>query len=155
GNASGARMGGTQDRTGQPKRGAGGAAGRHAHGTGQAGRTPHGARAAGRAGSVGRAGSADPLREEVRRAAGRQSQGVAAAEAFDRARQLLERGKDAAAVQAAAEARTLAPRSGAARELLGLALYRAGKYREALRELQAYRRITGRQDQNHLMADCY
>ena len=101
------------------------------------------------------AGPADPLREEVRRSSARTSQGVAAVEAFDRARDLLERGRDGAAVQAAVEARALVPRSGAARELLGLALYRTGRYRDALRELQAYRRITGRQDQNHLMADCY
>jgi tetratricopeptide (TPR) repeat protein len=101
------------------------------------------------------AGPGDPLREEVRRSAARSSQGVAAAEAFDRARDLLERARDAAAAQAAAEARALVPRSGAVRELLGMALYRTGRYRDALRELQAYRRITGRQDQNHLMADCY
>jgi tetratricopeptide (TPR) repeat protein len=39
------------------------------------------------------------------------------------------------------------------RELAGLALYRTGRYREALRELQAYRRMTGRLDENHLIAD--
>jgi tetratricopeptide (TPR) repeat protein len=38
---------------------------------------------------------------------------------------------------------------------MGLALYQDGQFREALRELQAYRRITGRLDQNHLIADCY
>jgi tetratricopeptide (TPR) repeat protein len=47
----------------------------------------------------------------------------------------------------------MASRSGAVREVLGLALYRAERYREALRELQAYRRVTGRLDQNHLIAD--
>lgn len=36
-----------------------------------------------------------------------------------------------------------------------MALYRAGRFRDALRELQAFRRITGRSDQNHLIADCY
>jgi tetratricopeptide (TPR) repeat protein len=41
------------------------------------------------------------------------------------------------------------------RELYGVALYRAGRYRDALRELQAYRRMTGRLDQNHLIADSY
>jgi tetratricopeptide (TPR) repeat protein len=34
-----------------------------------------------------------------------------------------------------------------------MALYRSGRYRDALRELQAYRRMTGRVDQNHLIAD--
>jgi len=66
---------------------------------------------------------------------------------------LLERGRDAAAVGAAMEAKDLAGRSGAIRELLGLALYRTGRYRDALRELQAYRRMTGRVDQNHLIGD--
>ena len=36
-----------------------------------------------------------------------------------------------------------------------MALYRRGSFREALRELQAYRRLTGRPDQNHLIADCH
>jgi tetratricopeptide (TPR) repeat protein len=59
------------------------------------------------------------------------------------------------AVAAAGQAKALAPRSGAIREILGIALYRAERYRDALRELQAYRRLTGRTDQNHLMADAY
>lgn len=36
-----------------------------------------------------------------------------------------------------------------------MALYRKGSFREALRELQAYRRLSGRADQNHLIADCH
>jgi tetratricopeptide (TPR) repeat protein len=55
----------------------------------------------------------------------------------------------------AGQAKTLSPRTGAAREALGLALYRGGRFHEALRELQAYRRITGRPDQNHLIADAH
>ena len=78
-----------------------------------------------------------------------------AAKAFERAVSLMERGRDAAAVTAAEEAKALAPRSGAAREVLGISLYRSERYREALRELQAYRRITGRLDQNHLIADSH
>jgi tetratricopeptide (TPR) repeat protein len=93
--------------------------------------------------------------DEVRRSAVRPSQAEAAAESFERARELLERDRGAAAVQAAEQAKALAPRSGAVREVLGIGLYRAGRYREALRELQAYRRITGRLDQNHLIADSY
>ncbi|HEV8420699.1 MAG TPA: tetratricopeptide repeat protein, partial [Actinomycetota bacterium] len=58
-------------------------------------------------------------------------------------------------VSAALRAKNLAPRSGAVREILGIALYRAERFRDALRELQAYRRMSGRQDQNHLIADCY
>jgi len=76
-------------------------------------------------------------------------------EAFERARELLQRGREGAAVEAAAEAKRLAPRSSSVRELLGVALYRAGRYRDSLRELQAYRRMTGRLDENHLIADSY
>jgi tetratricopeptide (TPR) repeat protein len=53
------------------------------------------------------------------------------------------------------EAKGMAGRSGAVREVLGIALYRAGRFKDALRELQAYRRITGRADQNHLIADSH
>jgi tetratricopeptide (TPR) repeat protein len=65
----------------------------------------------------------------------------------------LDRGRPEDAVRAAQQAKALAPRSGAVREVLGMALYRRERYREALRELQAYRRFTGRADQNHLIAD--
>jgi tetratricopeptide (TPR) repeat protein len=67
----------------------------------------------------------------------------------------LERDRPRDAERAATEAKRLAPRSGAIREVLGLAHYRARKFREALRELQSYRRLTGRLDQNHLIADCH
>jgi tetratricopeptide (TPR) repeat protein len=75
--------------------------------------------------------------------------------AFEQAVELLQRGRPAQAVEAARTAKELAPRSGAVREVLGIALYRAERYRDALRELQAYRRMTGRLDQNHLIADSY
>jgi tetratricopeptide (TPR) repeat protein len=74
---------------------------------------------------------------------------------FEQAVELLQRGKAVQAVEAARVAKRLAPRSGAVREVLGIALYRAELFREALRELQAYRRMTGRLDQNHLIADCH
>lgn len=51
-------------------------------------------------------------------------------------------------------ARQQAPRSGAIREALGVALYHDGAYRDALSELRAYRRLSGRLDQNHVIADC-
>jgi hypothetical protein len=40
------------------------------------------------------------------------------------------------------------------REALGIALYLDERFKEAARELGAYRRMSGRQDQNHLLADC-
>jgi tetratricopeptide (TPR) repeat protein len=75
--------------------------------------------------------------------------------AFEEAVALLDRGRPGAAAARAEEAKVLAPRSGAVREVLGISLYQAERYREALRELQAYRRITGRADQNHLIADTH
>jgi tetratricopeptide (TPR) repeat protein len=92
--------------------------------------------------------------EEIRSTA-RPGQGDLAVRAFEEAVDLLQRERAGAAVSAALRAKNLAPRSGAVREILGIALYRAERFRDALRELQAYRRMSGRQDQNHLIADCY
>ncbi len=50
-------------------------------------------------------------------------------------------------------ARSRAPRSVPIREGLGVAHYLAGQFEDAQRELQAYRRMSGRADQNHLLAD--
>jgi tetratricopeptide (TPR) repeat protein len=91
--------------------------------------------------------------EDVRAAAG--GKGNRAVSLVERAVAALDAGRAVEAVRAASEAKALAPRSGAIREVLGLALYRRGEYREALRELQAYRRLTGRVDQNHLIADAH
>lgn len=74
---------------------------------------------------------------------------------LDRAVELLERDDSAGAASEALKAKDLAPRSGAVREIAALALYRQGRFREALVEAQSYRRLTGRADQNHIIADCY
>lgn len=50
-------------------------------------------------------------------------------------------------------AKDTAPRSAAVREALGVDAYRRGDFETAARELAAYRRLSGRQDQNHLLAD--
>lgn len=73
---------------------------------------------------------------------------------MERAVALLERGDARRAAAEAAAAKRAAPRSAAVREVLGLALYGAERYREALSEMQAYRRMSGRADQNHIIADC-
>jgi tetratricopeptide (TPR) repeat protein len=73
---------------------------------------------------------------------------------LSRAIELLERGDSGAAVAEAAKAKQLSSRSGAVREVLGLALYGQGRWQEALTELKAYRRFSGRADQNHVIADC-
>lgn len=51
-------------------------------------------------------------------------------------------------------AKSEAGRSSAVREAYGIALYHAEDYGSALSELQTYRRLSGRTDQNHLIADC-
>ena len=74
--------------------------------------------------------------------------------AFIDAGTALEEGETPRAVELLREAKRRASRSAVIREALGIALYLDGSYREAGRELAAYRRMSGRQDQNHLLADC-
>jgi len=73
---------------------------------------------------------------------------------MERAAQLLERGDARGALAEAEKAKALAPRSSSVREIVGLALYQLERFREALTEMQAYRRMSGRADQNHIIADC-
>lgn len=48
-----------------------------------------------------------------------------------------------------------APDVGAVRELLGLTLYRMGRWREAIRELEAFHALTGSFDQHPVLADAH
>lgn len=57
------------------------------------------------------------------------------------------------AVDVLAWAKFQAPRVIAIREAYGVALYLSERYASALTELQAYRRMSGKRDQNHLIAD--
>jgi tetratricopeptide (TPR) repeat protein len=68
---------------------------------------------------------------------------------------LLSKGDATQAFREAERAKAAASRSGGIREVLALAYYGAERWRDALREAQAYRRLTGRRDQNHIIADCY
>lgn len=70
------------------------------------------------------------------------------------ARDLVEGGDPAGAVEMLLWAKAVAPRSVVVRETLGIAAYHAGDFAAAHRELLAYRRLSHRQDQNHLLADC-
>lgn len=70
-----------------------------------------------------------------------------------RAIELLERDDPKAALTEAEKAKRLSPRSASVREVLGLAYYGQGRWQDALTELKAYKRISGRNDQNHLIAD--
>lgn len=51
-------------------------------------------------------------------------------------------------------AKEVAPRAPAIREGLAVAHYLKGAYKVALTELRAYRRLSGANDQDHLLADC-
>jgi tetratricopeptide (TPR) repeat protein len=59
-----------------------------------------------------------------------------------------------AALTHARAARALAGRVGAVREAAGLAAYLAQEWADALSELRTARRITGRAEHLHVMADC-
>jgi tetratricopeptide (TPR) repeat protein len=47
------------------------------------------------------------------------------------------------------------PSSAAVRELLGLTFYRMGRWQWAVRELEAYHKLSGSYDQFPVVADCY
>jgi tetratricopeptide (TPR) repeat protein len=78
-----------------------------------------------------------------------------AAAHVERAVAALESGDAAGAAREAERAKSLAPRSPAVREILGLAYYAGERWRETLREMQAYRRLSGRLDENHVIADAH
>jgi tetratricopeptide (TPR) repeat protein len=90
--------------------------------------------------------------DEVRRTAKPADQQTAIAR-LARAIELLERDDPQAAAAEAEKAKKAAPRSAAVREVLGLARYGQGQWQEAVTELKAYKRFSGRVDQNHLIAD--
>ena len=61
----------------------------------------------------------------------------------------------AEAIRLGEQAKHIALRSAAARELLGLAYYRTGQWSEAAKELTTFRRISGSTEQNPVIADSY
>ena len=61
----------------------------------------------------------------------------------------------AEAIRLGEQAKHIALRSGTVRELLGLAYYRVEQWKEAARELSAFRRFSGSTEQNPVIADCY
>ncbi|HYH28116.1 MAG TPA: hypothetical protein VEA19_04980 [Actinomycetota bacterium] len=151
---------------------AGGPRGGGAHGGGgRRGRDPRrGGGAGGRAGGARRSGPHErddarrrspkvhgalptSVAEEIR-ATARGPGGQEALRLVEAAVADVERDRPDPAVRAATRAKELAPRAASIREILGIALYRTGRFRDAMRELQAYRRLSGRLDQNHLIADC-
>ena len=61
----------------------------------------------------------------------------------------------AEAIRLGEQAKHIGLRSANARELLGLAYYRTGKWSEAAKELSTFRRISGSTEQNPVIADAY
>jgi tetratricopeptide (TPR) repeat protein len=59
------------------------------------------------------------------------------------------------AIRLGEQAKHIALRAGSARELLGLAYYKAAHWQEAARELTAFRRFSGSTEQNPVIADAY
>lgn len=70
------------------------------------------------------------------------------------AQDALEEGELERATELLTWSKAVAPRSAIIREALGVTHYLAGRFDDAHSELLAYRRLTERQDQNHLLADC-
>lgn len=66
----------------------------------------------------------------------------------------IDAGRVDVALEALEWAKHVAPRVSAVREAYGVARYLDEDFSGALTELQAYRRMTGRVDQNHVIADC-
>ena len=59
------------------------------------------------------------------------------------------------AIRLGEQAKHMALRSTTAREFLGLAYYNAGRWRDAITELSAFRRMAATAEQNPVLADCY
>lgn len=59
------------------------------------------------------------------------------------------------AIKLADQAKHMALRAPSVRELLGISHYHQGNFKEASKELSAFRRITGSTEQNPVIADCY
>jgi tetratricopeptide (TPR) repeat protein len=70
------------------------------------------------------------------------------------ATEALEQGDLPRATELLLWAKATAPRTATVREALGVTHYAAGRFADAHSELLAYRRLSGAQDQNHLLADC-
>jgi len=74
--------------------------------------------------------------------------------ALAKASDALDRGREKDAVRILKPLRDQAPGVATIRELLGVSLYRLGRYNEARRELDAYVELTGLVDQHPVLMDC-
>ena len=89
------------------------------------------------------------------RATARPGKGDVLVDVFSQAAAAFAEGRHEEAIRLGEQAKHIALRAASVRELLGLAYYRSGRYKEAARELSAFRRISGSTEQNPVIADCY
>ncbi len=92
--------------------------------------------------------------KEIERALGRGPRADDVALALSIGAAAIDEDRPDVALEVLAWAKGEAPRIATIREAYGVALYHGERYAEAATELQAYRRLTGRSDQNHVLADC-
>ena len=94
------------------------------------------------------------VRREIDRALGSGPRSCDIALALSIGAAAIDEDRPDVAVEVLSWARHQAPKLAPIREALGVAHYLRDEFAPALSELQAYRRLTGRDDQNHLAADC-
>lgn len=94
------------------------------------------------------------VRRDLERTLGPGRRGEEVALALSVGSAAIEEGVVDVALEMLAWVKHMAPRVAAVREAYGVARYLAEDYAGALTELQAYVRISGRVDQNHVIADC-
>ncbi len=102
-------------------------------------------------GAEGAAGG--EVREELVRLSG--ERGARLHERVMEAADAFADGRDRDAVRILEPVRKQVPDAAGVRELLGLALYRSGRYRAARDELEEFRRLTGSTEQHPVLMDCY
>lgn len=94
------------------------------------------------------------VRREIDRVLGRGDRARDVALALSVGGEAIDLDELAVAREVLGWAKHVAPRIPAVREAYGVALYLDEDWAGALTELQAYRRMSGRVDQNHVIADC-
>ena len=142
GRRRGGAAGGQRKRGGSPGRGGGGGgrSGKPRSGDGHRGGAPR--RAARVAPGSGDAELPKWMRDELRRVTGKERLNAATA-AVTRAVEAFADEEYETAHRELRKAKSASSRASCVRELLGLAAYHTGNWREAVAELRAYRRMTG------------
>ncbi len=95
------------------------------------------------------------VRKDIERALGKGRRADEVALALSVGSQAIDEVATDLALEYLAWAKDQAPRVAPIREAFGVARYLAEDFAGALTELQAYVRISGRNDQNHVIADCH